>query len=59
MALIRLGALTGLHHVVHGGEALENGGADRAEDEQRGQAGVAHQGASEQAPSLVVPLQAS
>lgn len=50
--------LTGFHHMVHGGEPLEHGRADRAEDEQGWQAGVAHHGASEQAASLVAPLEA-
>lgn len=50
--------LTGFHHMVHGGEPLEHSRADRAEDEQGRQAGVAHHGASEQAASLVAPLEA-
>lgn len=50
--------LTSLHHVVHGGEALENGRADGAEDEQGRQAGVAHHGSSQQAAALVAPLEA-
>lgn len=50
--------LTSLHHVVHGGETFENGRADRAEDEQRRQTGVAHHGSSQQAASLVAPLEA-
>lgn len=50
--------LTGFHHMVHGGEALEDGRADGAQDEQRRQAGVAHHGAPEQAASLVAPLEA-
>lgn len=54
-----LRALTGLHHMVHGGEALEHGRADGAQDEQGRQAGVAHHGASEQAAALVAALQAS
>ncbi len=50
--------LTSLHHVVHGGETFEHGRADRAEDEQGRQTGVAHHGSSQQAASLVAPLEA-
>lgn len=48
--------LTGLHQVLHGGEALADGRADGAEDEQRGQVDVADQGPAQQAPVLVRPL---
>lgn len=44
--------------MVHGGETFENSSADRAEDEQGWQAGVAHHGASQQAASLIAPLEA-
>lgn len=50
--------LTSLHHVVHGGETFEYGRADRAEDQQGRQTGVAHHGSSQQAASLVTPLEA-
>lgn len=50
--------LTSLHHVVNGGEALEHGRADGAEDEQGRQAGVAHHGSSQQAAALVAALEA-
>lgn len=44
--------------MVHGGEPFEDGRADGSQDEQGGQAGVAHHGASQQAPSLVAALEA-
>lgn len=44
--------------MVHGGESLEDSRADRTEDEQGRQAGVAHHGASQQAASLIAPLEA-
>lgn len=44
--------------MVHGGKPLEDGGADGTEDEQGWEAGVAHHGAPQQAPSVVVPLEA-
>lgn len=50
--------LTSLHHVVHGGETFEHGRADGAEDEQGRQTGVTHHGSSQQAASLVAPLEA-
>lgn len=53
------GSLTCLHHVVHGGEALADGGADRAQDEQRGQVDVAHQGPAQQAAVLVPTVDAA
>lgn len=50
--------LTCLHHMVHSGETFENSSADRAEDEQGRQAGVAHHGASKETASLIAPLEA-
>lgn len=44
--------------MVHGGEALEYGRADGAEDEQGRQTGVTHHGPSQQAAALVGPLEA-
>lgn len=44
--------------MVHGWETFEHGRADGAQDEQGWQTGVAHHGPSQQAASLVAPLQA-
>lgn len=40
--------------MIHGGESLEHGSADGAQDQERGQTGVAHQRAS-QKPAVLVP----
>lgn len=56
MGPLEVPLLTCLHHVLHGGETLADGRADRAEDEQRGQVDVADQGPAQQASALVLPL---
>lgn len=47
---------TCFNHMVHGGEPFVHSGAHRAEDEQRREVDVAHQGPSEQTPMLVPPV---
>lgn len=47
--------LTCLHHVLHGGEALADRRADRAQDQQRRQVDVADHGPPQQAAALVLP----
>lgn len=44
--------------MVDGGETFEHSCADRAQDEQGRQTGVTHHGSSQQAASLVAPLEA-
>ena len=45
---------TCLHHVLHGGEALADAGADGAEDEDGTEVDVAHHGPTEQ-PAILIP----
>ncbi len=40
--------------MIHGGESLEDGRADGAQDQERGQTGVTHQRAAQQ-PAVLVP----
>lgn len=51
--------LTCLDHMVHGGEALADGGADGAQDEERRQVNVAHQRPAQQAAVFVSPVNAA
>lgn len=48
--------LTCPHDVLHAGEALVDGGADGAQDQHADQVAVAHQGAPQEPPILVLPI---
>lgn len=45
--------------MVHGGEALADGGADGAQDEERRQVNVAHQRPAQQAAVFISPVNAA
>ena len=47
---------TCFYHMLNGGEALADSGADRAEDEDGGEVDVAHHGPTEQAAVLIPAL---
>lgn len=48
--------LTCPHDVLHAGEALVDSGADGAQDQHAAQVAVAHQGAAQQPPVLILPV---
>lgn len=48
--------LTCSHDVLHAGEALVDSRADGAQDEHAAQVAVAHEGASQEPPVLVLPI---